>query len=296
MRWGSIPGGSQLTVSGGGSKRTQRDKARETARIAREASRKRQRRNRFLLQGGIGVVILAVIVVVTIVISNANNTVPVVSAGHSPQNMVAGGIVLEGSSGTVRPVTANAQSASRTPSPAGTLTTSGVPHVVTFIDWSCPICKEFEASYSSKLEALVASGKATIEIHPIAILDRNYQDSRYSSRAANAAACVANFEPKKFLAAQTEFYDHQPAEGSAGLTNSQMIGLLHDAGAGSSSVDACVNHESFKAWVTSATKRTVNVSALADPATGEFGTPTVFIDGKRWAGTTDLISDITSAG
>ena len=284
-----------MNASAGSSKKSQRDRIRENARLAREQQRTRERRNRFLIQGGIGFVILAAAIIVTIVVVTASHTIAPVSAGHSPRNMDAGGIVFEGASGTASPLEAPANSASKTPSAAGTVASSGIPHVVTFIDWSCPICKQFEAAYSSKLEALVASGKATLEIHPIAILDTHYQSSGYSTRAANVAACVANFEPEKFLAVQSEFYDNQPAEGSDGLTNSQLIGLLKDAGADTPSVTTCVNHESYKAWVTSMTQRTTQQSALADPASGEFGTPTVFINGQRWEGTSDLISDIASA-
>jgi protein-disulfide isomerase len=285
-----------VTTTGSNSKKSNREHARETARLVREAEKKRQRRNRLFLQGGIGAAVIAIAVVVTIVIVNASHTVATVNAGHSPRDMNTGGIVFTGSSGTSVPLSAPSTEASRTPSPAGTLSTPDVPHVVTYIDWSCPVCQEFEATYSAKLQSLVASGKATIEIHPIAILDTHYLNSGYSTRAANVAACVANFEATKFLAVQTQFYDHQPKEGSNGLSDSQMLGLIGDAGATNSSVTSCVNNESYKAWVTSATQRALNVSALADPSTGEFGTPTVFINGKRWSGNTDLISDITKAG
>ena len=284
-----------MTTPSNDSKKSQRDLAREHARLARDQEKKRQRRNRVFIQGGIGVVVLAIAVIVVLVIVNANHSVPAVSAGHSPKNMKAGGIVFEGASNAATPVPAARTTASETASAAGTVKTSDVAHVVTFIDWSCPVCKQFEAAYSTKLQELVASGKATLEIHPIAILDTHYQTSGYSTRAANAAACVANFEPNKFLAVQTEFYDNQPAELTSGLTNAQIIGLIKAGGADTPSIESCVNNESYKAWVTSNTDRTTNEKALVDPSTGYFGTPTVFINGKRWAGTTDLMADIAAA-
>ena len=285
-----------MTTPTSDSKKGQRDAAREKARLAREQEKNRQRRNRFLIQGGIGVVVIAIVVVIAVVVTGANNSVGFVSAGHSPKNMDAGGIVLEGSSGAAVPLAASAKTASRTASPAGTVKTAGVPHVVTYIDWSCPVCKQFEEVYSSKLEALVASGKATLEIHPIAILDTHYLTSGYSTRAANVAACVANFEPKKFLAVQTEFYANQPDEDTNGLTNAQILGLVKDAGATNASVTNCVNNESYKDWVTANTNRTTAVKALIDPSTGYFDTPTIFINGKRWDRTSVLIADITAAG
>jgi protein-disulfide isomerase len=285
-----------MTTPASNSKKSQRDAARDKAREAREQQKKRERRTRFLIQGGIGLVAIAIIVVIAVIVTSANTSVGSVSAGHSPKNMDAGGIVFEGSSGAAVPLTASAKTASRAASAAGTVKTAGVPHVVTFIDWSCPICKQFEEAYSSKLEALVGSGKATLEIHPIAILDTHYLSSGYSTRAANAAACVANFEPKKFLAVQTEFYANQPDEDTNGLTNAQILGLIKAAGATNASVTSCVNNESYKDWVTANTNRTVGEASLADPTDGQFGTPTVFINGKRWTGTTDVIADITAAG
>ena len=284
-----------MTTPNADSKKSQRDKARETARLAREAEKKRQRRNRLFLQGGISLVVVAAVLVVVVLIVNASHTIPVVSAGHSPKNMKAGGIVFEGASGIPTPRTASNTTASETPSPAGTVTGKGVPHVVTFIDWSCPVCKQFEATYSAKLKSLAAAGTITLEIHPVAILDTHYLTSGYSTRAANAAACIANFEPDKFLAAQTEFYDHQPTEGTSGLTNAQIIGLIKDAGADTPSVEACVNNESYKDWVTADTQRVANTPALIDPSQGVFDTPSVYINGTRWTGTTDLLSDISAA-
>ena len=284
-----------MSNSSGESKKSQRDKLRENARLAREAERKRRSRNRLFLQGGITLVVLAAALIAVVLIVNASHAIPVVSAGHSPKNMKAGGIVFEGSAGVAKPLTASNTTASQAPSPEGTVTTAGVPHVVTYIDWSCPVCKQFEATYASKLQSLAATGKITLEIHPVAILDRNFLSSAYSTRAANAAACVANFEPDKFLAVQGEFYDHQPEEQTNGLTNAQIIGLVKDAGADTPSVEACINNESYKAWVSADTQRVVNTTSLIDPSSGHFGTPTVFIKGKRWAGTTDLLSDIAAA-
>jgi protein-disulfide isomerase len=285
-----------VTIPNTGTKKNSRERARETARLQREQEKKRQRRNRLFLQGGIGAVIVAAVIIVVVVITSAGHSAPAVSAGQSPKNMATGGIVFEASGGAAKAVTATAKAATKLASASGTVTgSSSVPHVVTFIDWSCPVCKQFEAAYSSKLQSLVSTGAITLEIHPIAILDRSFQGTRYSSRAANAAACIANFEPQKFLAAQTQFYDNQPTEGTTGLTNSQILGLIGKAGATTNSVTACVNSEHFKSWVTSTTSRTTAEATLVDPTTNSFGTPTVFINGKRWAGTTDLLTDIASA-
>jgi hypothetical protein len=41
-----------------------------------------------------------------------------------------------------------------------------------------PACKSFEATYASQIQQLVANGSATLEVHTISILDRNYLTSR----------------------------------------------------------------------------------------------------------------------
>ena len=68
---------------------------------------------------------------------------------------------------------------------------SGKDKVAVFLDFQCPICKDFETQYGGTLQKLANEGKVTLEYHPIAILDRFSQGTNYSSRAAAAAYSVA---------------------------------------------------------------------------------------------------------
>ena len=274
-------------------KKDRREQARETARIEREAQKRRDRRNKIFLQGGIGLGILAVLAVIALVIVNVNQ--PAGPAGPGPKNMASQGILFTGKGGAITPTLTAPAPANGPATPTAFPASDNVAHITTYVDWACPVCKQFEAAYSSDLEALVAGGSATLEIHPIAILDANYPGSRYSSRAANAAACVANFDPDKFLDAQTAFYDNQPAERTSGLTNGAMLALLKGAGVDDPKITNCVNKESFKSWVASATARTTSTKSLIDPSSGYFGTPTVFVNGKRWNNSTDFPTFIASA-
>ena len=52
-------------------KNQRREQAREQARLAREAEKKREKRNRLFLQGGIALVIIAVLGVVALVLSQS---------------------------------------------------------------------------------------------------------------------------------------------------------------------------------------------------------------------------------
>jgi protein-disulfide isomerase len=273
------------------SKDSRRQSAREKAKVRREEERRRQRRNRIVIQGGIGAAILAAVVVTLLVVSTSNGSAnPTPSTGAGPKNMATDGIVFHGVSGSVEPVSTAGVAAKGTPEPVATSNADGTAKVVTYIDWACPVCKQFEGSYATQILDLVAQGKATLEIHPVSILDRNFQDSRYASRAANAAACVANYEPSRFLTVQSAFFDNQPAEESAGLTNSQIKALIEKAGVDNPKVASCVDKESFRSWVTATTQRAVADPTLVHPSSQGFGTPTVLIDGKVWDGSTNLLS------
>ncbi len=272
-------------------KKDRREEAREKARIEREAEKRRQRRNKIFLQGGIGVVILAVLVVIALVVVNANK--PSGPAGPGPKNMADSGILFTGVNGvaTVTKTAVPAKNASVTPAKT---TDTGIANITTYVDWACPICQQFETTYASTIQQLVASGEATLSVHPISILDRSFLGTRYASRAANAAACVANYEPDKFLDAQSTFYANQPAESTTGLTNAQIKALLKKAGVTSSAVASCVDSEKFKSWVTSVSTKTTSTASLAD-SSGSFGTPTVFVNGKRWNNSDDFGTFLQSA-
>ncbi|MET4780584.1 thioredoxin domain-containing protein [Glaciihabitans sp. UYNi722] len=270
-------------------KKDRREQARETARLEREAQKKRDRRNKVFLQGGIGLGVLVVIAIIALVLVNLNQP-----GAPGPLNMASQGILFTGKSGAVTPTKTAGAPADGAATPTK-LSSKNVAHITTYVDWACPVCKTFESSYATQIAQLVASGSATLEVHPIAILDNNYPGSRYSSRAANAAACVANFAPTKFLDAQTAFYDHQPAEGSSGLTNQAMISLLKNAGIDDPKITSCITKETFKSWVSSMTKKTTSTQSLVNPADGSLGTPTVFVNGKRWDNSTDFPTFIASA-
>jgi protein-disulfide isomerase len=272
-------------------KNERRQHARDVARQRAEAEKRRKRRNRWFLQGGIGLGIIAVAAIVAIVVVNVNNQPAVSAAG--PKNMATGAIQFTGDDGTVTPVTTPAVAAKATASPVPTAGADGTVQVTEYVDWACPVCKQFEAAYADQILDKVKSGDVTLAIQPVSILDRSYQNSRYASRAANAAMCVANYAPDKFLAVQTQFFDNQPEEGTKGLTNAEIAKLVKAGGATGSNVSDCLSSERFRGWVTKSTN-----AVLADPAlqgTQGFGTPTVVVNGKKIDTLTDVVSEIDAA-
>lgn len=273
------------------SKNERRAHARDLARERAAIEKRRKRRNKWFLQGGIGIGIVAIAAIIAIIVVNVNNGASVSAAG--PKNMITGGIEFKGADGKVEPVTTKAVTAKGTPSPVATSNPDGSVKVVEYVDWACPVCKQFEGAYADQILDAVKSGAATLAIHPVSILDRSYQNTRYASRAANAAACVANYAPDKFLDVQTQFFDNQPEEGTKGLTNAQIAKLVKAGGATGSDVSECLSSERFRGWVTKSTNE-----VLADPSlqgTQGFGTPTVVINGKKLANLGDVMTEIEKA-
>jgi protein-disulfide isomerase len=168
--------------------------------------------------------------------------------------------------------------------PVPTEQREGLLNIVTYVDFTCPICKQFEDAYSASIQQLVAEGTATLEVHPIAILDHQFTAREVSTRANNVAACVANYAPESFLDVMSAMYANQPTEGTAGMSNSALIDVVKGAGLDDDDVTECISGESFTPWVQAATARS-----------GVRGTPTVVINGTVWDGTAQNFDEFVNA-
>jgi len=257
--------------------------AREKARQIREEQLKKDKRNKLLIGWGIVVAVVAILAVVALVVSTSlKNNAPVADQGPTPANAnVHGGVtLLKGSEvakaepGTVN--IADLPSAPATP-PAtvkapGADAEAGKPvKVVLYIDFICPVCKNFEAQYNETLTKLRDEGKITVEYRPLGFLDSR-STTNYSSRAANAAACVVNESPEKYSDFVNALFDKQPAEGGAGLSDDDLKKLATEVGA--KNIDSCVDQKTYRPSVKYATQEAA--------AIGVSGTPTVIVDGKQW--------------
>lgn len=233
-----------------------RDQAREAARIAREKEQKRQSLMKWLVPTIASVSILAIVAgVIWAVI--AFQPPPKAEAG--PENMLSDGIVFEAADGEVAPVATAA--VGKDEEPVATTPREGLLNVVTFVDYTCPSCKNFEDSYGPAIDSLVKEGVATLEVRPVAILGPN------AVRAANVTACVANDAPEKFLDVHYAMFEAQGRQ----MTNNAYVDLVRDAGVQNEAVESCIRGESFTPWVEASTARS-NIRA----------TPTVIVNGTQW--------------
>lgn len=266
------------------SKNEKREAARDKARILREEQKKKDRRTKFILQGSIIVASLAIVAIVAVVIIASVRPV-----GPGPLNMASDGIQL--SQGAVATETA-ALAAGMDPIPNERDEESGVLDIQMYVDYLCPFCAQFEATNSDYISSLMENGDTTVEIHPLAVLDRVSQGTKYSTRASNAAACVANFSPNQFYDFHTILFENQPAENSVGLSDDELIELttqveLEDP----DKVADCIRNQEFKAWVGASTARALNGPIPDTNVDKVTGTPTVIVNGLKYEGSiTDLAS------
>ncbi|MHA7222587.1 DsbA family protein [Arthrobacter sp. RHLT1-20] len=257
--------------------------AREKAREIREAQLKKDKRNKLLIGWGIVAAVVAIIVIVALVVtSNIQNNAPVADEGPTPANgNVYGGVTLLANTEVAKTEPATVKIADLPSAPAtppaqvtapGAEAEAGKPvKVILYIDFICPACKNFEAQYTESLKKLRNEGKITVEYRPLGFLDRQ-STTNYSSRAANAAACVVNESPEKYADFVDALFAKQPAEGGAGLSDNELKKMATDAGA--KSIDACVDGKTYRPYV----KHTTQEAA----AVGVTGTPSVFVEGKQW--------------
>ncbi|HWD62822.1 MAG TPA: thioredoxin domain-containing protein [Humibacter sp.] len=252
--------------------------ARDKARQLRERHRKQERRRSAVVRTSIIAVVIAAAAVVAVVIVSSIH-----APEHGPANMASDGILIgKDMKAELTPAAAaDAKPVSKKQDSAG----GGAVSIVTYVDYLCPYCGEFERANIDQIGKLVDSGAATIEIHPIPLLASHSVGTKYSLRADNAAACVANYDPNSFWAFNRELFDNQPQENTAGLTDQQLKTLVKKAGTkNDDSVSKCIDDGRFESWAQSALDRALGGS-IPNSSVKQFkGTPLILVNGKQYQG------------
>ncbi|MBP1242340.1 protein-disulfide isomerase [Frigoribacterium sp. PvP120] len=262
----------------GDTKRERREAAREKARVAREAAAKRRRRKKWALQGGLVLGVLAVAAVVVLVVTRS-----MAPGGPGPLNMASDGVVLSGDGTTVSATTTDAVPADGEPT-ASAAGTAEKPSIVVYLDYMCPYCGQFDTANAEQLQTWVSQGSVDLEIHPLGFLDSASLGTKYSTRSANALACVANYQPDAALDVNTALFAQQPEENTSGLTNDELVSLVQGAGADDEQIPGCVTGGEFDDWVASATERALNDPLPNSDLEKVTGTPTVLVNGQQYQG------------
>ena len=260
-------------------KKDRREVARETARIQREEQKKRETRNRWFLRGGIGLALVAVAAIVAVLIIGS-----VKPPSPGPLNMASDGILMQGDGTAISAVPTAATAVDAEPVPTDLSALTSTVNIAVYVDYLCPYCGQFETTNGAQLASWLTAGNITLETHPISILDQSSSGSKYSTRSANAAACVANYQPDSFLDVNSALFANQPTEGTTGLSNAELVSLVEEAGVTDEAVASCITDGEFSDWVGDATDRALD-NALPNTDIGPLvGTPTVLVQGVKYEG------------
>lgn len=237
-------------------------RAAERAAALRKEQERKDRRRRTLVVTGAVVAVLALVIVIAAAVQAARDTTG--ETATPPQGIVDEYALARGESDA--PVT-----------------------VEVYEDFICPFCGQFEAAAGPTLEEYADAGDARVQYQMIAFLD-HLSSSDYSTRAMNAVAVVLDESGREVA---LEFHDllfaNQPAEGTDGLSDEELVELAVEAGADRTAVTRGIENRAFEQWVENATDQ-----ASKDDITQ---TPTVLVDGEvvEFSTIDELLGKIQSA-
>ncbi len=256
--------------------------AREQARALREAQKKKERRNRLLIRWGVVVAVVAVIVIVALIVINSirGGNGSEAQTGESPANANEyGGITVTSTSSLepAEPFSVDVASLPEAPNdakedapvpPGIAAAEAGQPvPIVVYVDVNCVHCADFEKAYNSQIATWLDAGEVTFEYRTVAFLDRG-SPTNYSSRGANAAACVADTNPESYWDFMTAIFGNYD---NGELKNAELADMAESVGAGDAA--DCIQNDGFRAFV-NYTDRLARVDYVS-------GTPTVYVNGEE---------------
>lgn len=272
---------------------------REAVREKAQQVKARQTRARIARGSLIGITGAAVIVAgalgVTWAISSdgsRSQALPEAAAGDGFIVTAATGIAnplvdqsVEGNAATAAPAEpAPSEPAPVEPTPEPTTTAAPVD-IRVYVDYLSTEAREFQAANAEQLSKWVADDAASLTYYPVAMLTSKSNGTKYSLRAASAAACVATHASDSFFAFSHELLLKQPDLDSDGYSDEELADIAQGAGV-SASVRECIEDETFTSWAKAATDRAIKGLPDTDGETLS-GTPTVLVNGTKYVGAMD---------
>ncbi len=254
-----------------------------------------QSRARLIRGVGIGVAVVAVIAIVAVVVTwavSSSASKPVLS----PQNVSDDGFVVTGvtgvgltgedtgGSGTIEGGETATPTPAATPTPTATPTDQPAVDIRVYVDYLSAGSRDFQLANVQQLSKWVTEDAATLSYYPVAMLTSKSNGTKYSLRAASAAACVATHSPDYFFAFNNTLLTQQPDIDSDGYTDVELADMAIASGAeGPKVVRACIEQQDFASWAKTATVRALD----GLPGTDDIaltGTPMVLVNGEPYVG------------
>ena len=251
-------------------------------------TRVRRARTAALLTGAV-VVVGAVVAGVTMAVTTTASRPQL-----SPDNAAGDGFLVTSAEGVAPApgsLTAPSPSASAdtsgnaeaTPAPTSSSTVS----IRVYVDYLAPGAKQFELANAAQLSTWVKDGAATLTYYPVAMLTAKSNGTKYSLRAASAAACVATYSPDTVFAFNHALLDKQPDANSDGLSDEDLVHLAQGVGISSvEDVRSCILGGNYLTWAKAATDRAV--ASIPDTSGLTLSvTPMILVNGKAYQGALD---------
>jgi protein-disulfide isomerase len=142
-----------------------------------------------------------------------------------------------------------------------------------YYDYMCPACGAFEHTNSGDLTRLIEDGVLRVRLHVMSFLDPMSQGTEYSSRAANAYATVVDRAPDRVWDFHTALYQHQPAEGTVGLSDNELAAIATEVGVPAGVAETFTDGV-HRGWIVRSTQ--------AANDSGVSHTPTLLLNGEEF--------------
>jgi protein-disulfide isomerase len=244
-----------------------------------------------LLTGAV-VIVAAVVVGVVYAVSSSTSQPQLSPRGEtdggfavtSVSGVALGSTSIPDSAATPTPQTEETPAAA-TPTP--TPTSASTADIRVYVDYLAPGAKQFELANAPQLSNWVTEGAATLSYYPVAMLTAKSNGTKYSLRAASAAACVATYSPDTMFAFNHALLSQQPDANSDGMSDTELATLAQASGVSDpKSVRACIEGGEYMTWAKTATDEAVAGIPGTDGATLT-GTPMVLVNGQQYQGALD---------
>ncbi len=255
----------------------------------------KQSRARVIRTASIATVVVAIVAVAAVAVTwtiTTNASKPLLN----PANVTNDGFIVSAVTGVASsgqaPGSVDDSTASQVPETAPTETPTPDPSasaqpvvdIRVYVDYLSTGSRDFQMANAPQLSKWISDGAVTLTYYPVAMLTAKSNGTKYSLRAAGAAACVATYAPDSFFKFNNDLLSRQPAVDSDGFSDSELADIAITAGTDAPKVmRACIENGSFSSWAKSATERalqglpdTDNVALTA--------TPTVLVNGVQYVG------------
>jgi hypothetical protein len=270
-----------------------RDAVREKAQqVQARQARARRFRAAALAVSAVAVVTIAAVVVTWTVSSSASRPQLQPTNSNDDGFVVTNAIGIADSAGAVAATptptpTAEEQGDETAATPSAEPTEKPVIDIRVYVDYLSTGARDFQLSNAQQLSKWVNEGAATLSYYPVAMLTAKSNGTKYSLRAASAAACVATHSGESFFAFNHALLQQQPEIDSDGHSDAELADIAQASGAKSPKVvRKCIEEESFASWAKAATERALQGLPDTD-GVSLTGAPMVLVNGLPYVGALD---------